>query len=255
MSKIISIHSFRRGTGKSNIAANLTTLFALEGRRVAVIDTDIQSPSLYLDFGLTDAQITFTLNDYLWGKCDLRQAVYDVTANLDVDPARKIKGRAYLVPASPDAKEIAQVLRGGYDPNLPQAGFQKLMQDLALNVLLVDTHAGISEATLAVVALSDVLSIILRPDLQDYQGTSLTVELARRLEVPRVLLIVNEVSSLFKAAQVKSQIEAACGCEVAAMLPHSNEMLALAGTRLFVLNYPTHPLTLALKQLAVQLVA
>lgn len=253
MSKIISLHSFRRGTGKSNIAANITTLFALEGRRVGVIDTDIQAPSLHLDFGLTDAQITFTLNDYLWGKCDLRQAAYDVTANLEGEG--KIKGQVYLVPASPDAKEIAQILRGGYDPNLPQAGFQKLMQDLALNILLVDTHAGISEATLAVVALSDVLAIVLRPDLQDYQGTSLTVELARRLDVPRVLLIVNEVSSAFKAAQVKSQIEAACGCEVAATLPHSNEMLALAGTRLFVLNYPTHPLTLALKQLAAQLVA
>lgn len=255
MSKIISIHSFRRGTGKSNIAANLTTLFALEGQRVGVIDTDIQSPSLHLDFGLAEAQVTYTLNDYLWGKCDLRQAAYDVTSNLEVDPDLKIKGQAYLVPASPDAKEIAHVLRGGYDPNLPQAGFQKLVNDLTLDVLLIDTHAGISEATLAVVALSDVLAIVLRPDLQDYEGTSLTVELARRLEVPRVLLIVNEVSRVFKATQVKAQIEAACGCEVAAMLPHSNEMLALAGTRLFVLNYPDHPLTLALKQLAAQLVA
>jgi len=255
MSKIISLHSFRRGTGKSTIAANLAALFALEGGHVGVIDTDLQSPSLHLDFGLADAQITFTLNDYLWGKCDLRQAAYDVTANLEVDPERKITGRAYLVPASPDAKEIARILRGGYDPNLPQAGFQKLMQDLALNVLLVDTHAGISEATLAVVALSDVLAIVLRPDLQDYQGTSLTVALARRLGVPRVLLVVNEVASVFKTAQVKSQVEVVCGCEVAAMLPHSNEMLALAGTRLFVLNYPTHPLTLALRRLVAQLVA
>src|SRR5262245_47410447 len=142
MSKIISIHSFRRGTGKSNIAANLMTLFALEGQRVGVIDTDLQAPSLHMDFGLTDAQVTFTLNDYLWGKCDLRQAAYEVTANLNVDG--KLKGQAYLVPASPDPKEIAQILRGGYDSNLPQAGFQKLIQDLALNILLVDTHAGIS---------------------------------------------------------------------------------------------------------------
>src|SRR5687767_9492458 len=147
MSKIISVHSFRRGTGKSNIAANLTTLFAWEGQRVGVIDTDIQSPSLHLVFGLADAQVTCTLNDYLWGKCDLRQAAYDVTSNLEAGPDGEIKGRAYLVPASPDAKAIAQVLRGGYDPNLPQAGFQPLVKDLNLDVLLIDTHAGISEAT------------------------------------------------------------------------------------------------------------
>lgn len=253
MSKIISIHSFRRGTGKSNIAANLTTLFALEGWRVGVIDTDIQSPSLHLDFALAEAQVTCTLNGYLWGQCDLRQAAYDVTPNLGLDET--LPGRAYLVPASTEPKEIARVLRGGYDSSLPQAGFQKLVKDLNLDILLIDTHAGISEATLAVIALSDVLAIVLRPDLQDYEGTSLTVELARRLEVPRVLLIVNEVARVFQAAEVKSQIEAACGCEVAAMLPHSNEMLALAGTRLFALNYPTDPLTLALKQLAAQLVA
>ena len=219
---------------------------------MGVIDTDLQAPSQHLLFGLAESQITHTLNDYLWGKCDLRQAAYDVTPNLD--SYGKIKGHAYLVPASVEAKEIANALRGGYDPSLPQAGFRKLMQDLNLEVLLVDTHAGISEATLASIALSDVLAIVLRPDLQDYQGTGLTVELGRRLEVPRVLLIVNEVSRAFKAAQVKSQIETACGCEVTAMLPHSNEMLALAGTRLFALNNPTHPLTLALKQLADQLV-
>ena len=39
MSRIISIHSFRGGTGKSNITANIAPLLAAEGRRVGVIDT------------------------------------------------------------------------------------------------------------------------------------------------------------------------------------------------------------------------
>ncbi len=42
MSHIISVHSFRGGTGKSNTTANLSSLLALEGHRVGVIDTDIQ---------------------------------------------------------------------------------------------------------------------------------------------------------------------------------------------------------------------
>ena len=48
MSKIISIHSFRGGTGKSNTTANLAGLLAAEGRRVGVIDTDIQSPGIHV---------------------------------------------------------------------------------------------------------------------------------------------------------------------------------------------------------------
>src|ERR1041384_4806914 len=125
MSKIISLHSFRRGTGKSNIVANLAALVAQAGRRVGGIDTDLQAPSQHLLFGLAESQITHTLNDYLWGKCDLHQTAYDVTPNLD--SYGKIKGHAYLVPASVEAKEIANALRGGYDPSLPQAGFRKLM--------------------------------------------------------------------------------------------------------------------------------
>ena len=48
MSKIISIHSFRGGTGKSNTCANVTTLLAAQGMRVGVVDTDIQSPGIHV---------------------------------------------------------------------------------------------------------------------------------------------------------------------------------------------------------------
>ena len=48
MAKIISIHSFRGGTGKSNTTANLSALMAMEGLRVGVIDTDIQSPGIHV---------------------------------------------------------------------------------------------------------------------------------------------------------------------------------------------------------------
>lgn len=47
MPKVISIHSYRGGTGKSNFSANLATSVALKGYRVAVVDTDIQSPGIH----------------------------------------------------------------------------------------------------------------------------------------------------------------------------------------------------------------
>jgi MinD-like ATPase involved in chromosome partitioning or flagellar assembly len=43
MTKIVSVHSFRGGTGKSNTTANLAALAAGQGRRVGVVDTDIAS--------------------------------------------------------------------------------------------------------------------------------------------------------------------------------------------------------------------
>ena len=50
MTKIISVHSYRGGTGKSNLVANLATNLALQGKRVASIDIDIQSPGIHILF-------------------------------------------------------------------------------------------------------------------------------------------------------------------------------------------------------------
>ena len=79
---IVSVHSYRGGTGKSNTVANLATLLAAEGKRVGVIDTDIQSPGIHILFGLEQREISHSLNDYLWGACQIKEAAYDVTARL-----------------------------------------------------------------------------------------------------------------------------------------------------------------------------
>ena len=77
MGKTISIHSFRGGTGKSNITANLSTYCAMQGARVGVIDTDIQSPGVHVIFGLGNKKLKHTLNDFLFGKCDIEKVAVD----------------------------------------------------------------------------------------------------------------------------------------------------------------------------------
>jgi MinD-like ATPase involved in chromosome partitioning or flagellar assembly len=62
MPKVISIHSYRGGTGKPNFTANLATLVALQGYRVGVVDTDIPSPEIHNIFGLEPENVTKTLN-------------------------------------------------------------------------------------------------------------------------------------------------------------------------------------------------
>src|SRR5512139_3428781 len=111
MSKIVSVHSFRGGTGKSNTTANLATLLASRGKRVGVVDTDIASPGIHVLFGLEEEQMVHSLNDYLWGKCEIQETAHDVTPNLGSD----VSGRVFLVPSSIKAGEIARVLREGYD--------------------------------------------------------------------------------------------------------------------------------------------
>ncbi len=249
MSKIISVHSFRGGTGKSNTTANLATLLALEGRRVGVVDTDIQSPGIHVLFNLDESEMDHSLNDYLWGKCSIKDCAYDVTGRVGAD----VKGQIYLIPSSIKASEIARILREGYDVGLLNDGFQNLVEGLKLDMLVIDTHPGLNEETLLSIAISDVLVIIMRPDQQDYQGTSVTVEVARKLDVPKMLMVVNKVPQVLDPDDVKARVEQTYNCHVAAVLPHSDEMMTLASSGIFSLRYPDHAVTRGLKDVVAQI--
>ncbi|MBL7177697.1 MAG: MinD/ParA family protein [Desulfobacteraceae bacterium] len=245
MSRIISIHSFRGGTGKSNTTANMAALLAMDGLRVGVVDTDIQSPGIHVLFGLDTREIQYSLNDYLWGKCEIDKAAYDVNPNLEI----ALPGKIFLIPSSIRAGDIARVLQYGYDVNLLREGFYKLIKELELDVLMVDTHPGLNEETLLSIAISDVLVVILRPDQQDYQGTGVTIEVSRELEVPQMFLVVNKVPAMFDPAEIRIKVGETYNCEVAGILPHSDEMMSLASAGIFVLRYPDHPITRELHQI------
>jgi septum site-determining protein MinD len=239
MAKIISIHSFRGGTGKSNTTANLAAHLAAAGQRVGVIDTDIQSPGIHVIFSLDPSEVEHALNDFLWGRFQIERAAYDVTSRL----GRRVDGKVFLIPSSLRTGEITRVLRDGYDVSLLHDGVQALVRELKLDTLLIDTHPGLNEETLLSIAVSDVLVIILRPDHQDYQGTGVTVEVARSLEVPKILLVVNKTPLQFEASEVKRRVEETYDCEVAAVVPHSDDLMTLASAGVFSMRFPQAPLT------------
>ena len=251
MSRIIAIHSFRGGTGKSNTTANIAALLAAEGRRIGVVDTDIQSPGIHILFGVDQETLSHSLNDYLWGTCSIEQAAHDVTPNLGAS----IEGRVFLIPSSIKPTDIARVMHEGYDVGLLNEGFRDLIGDLALDALLIDTHPGLNEETLLSIAMSSTLVIIMRPDQQDYEGTSVTISVARKLRVPHMMLVVNRTPTVFDFAEVKERVEKIYECEVAAVLPHSDELMVLSSAGIFALRYPDHPVTGLYRQVATRLMA
>ena len=242
MSSIISIHSFRGGTGKSNLTANLAVAVASYGHRVGIVDTDIQSPGIHVLFGLDEDTFTYSLNDYLWERCSIEKTAYEVTQNLKTayGELANIAGSVYLVPSSIKAGEIAKILREGFDVGLLNDGFQSLIAQLNLDYLFIDTHPGLNEETLLSIAISDAAVIILRPDRQDFLGTAVTLEVAQRLDVPNLMLLVNKTPQSFEAAAVIQQVETRYGVAVAGLFQENEEMLQLASGGVFWLHHPEH---------------
>jgi MinD-like ATPase involved in chromosome partitioning or flagellar assembly len=249
MSKIISVHSFRGGTGKSNTTANIAALLAMDGARVGVVDTDIASPGIHVLFNLDESEMVHSLNDYLWGKCDIEEAAHDVTGHV----GGEIKGQIFLIPSSIKPGEIARILREGYDVGLLNDGFRDVVDRLKLDYLLIDTHPGLNEETLLSIAISNALVIILRPDSQDYQGTAVTVDVAKKLDVPKMLMLVNKVPLQFDVDDVRIRVEQTYDATVGAVLPHSDEMMTLASSGIFSVRFPDHPVTQGLRNLVNQL--
>jgi MinD-like ATPase involved in chromosome partitioning or flagellar assembly len=237
MTHIISTHSYRGGTGKSNTTANVAVTLALRGKRVAIVDTDIQSPGIHVLFQVDPQQLKHTLNDYLWGRCRVEETAVDVS-HAYADQQSVAGGAVLLIPSSIRAGEIARILKEGYEVSMLNDGFRDLGERLALDYLLIDTHPGVNEETLLSIAISDTLVLILRPDHQDYQGTAVTLELARRLEVPQLLLVVNKVLPSFDFRQLADRIASTYRSPVAAVLPLSEDMIRLGSGGLYSIIEP-----------------
>lgn len=241
MSKIVSIHSFRGGTGKSNLTANLAAHAGLRGLRAGIVDTDIQSPGIHVLFGFDESRMNRTLNDYLWGRCSIEEAAYDVSSSLGNGGTASLgQGAVYLIPSSIRAGEIARVVREGYDVGMLNDGLHDAISHLKLDVLLIDTHPGLNEETLLSIAISDVLALVMRPDRQDFQGTAVTVDVARKLDVPKLMIVVNKVLPEYQFADVRHQVENIYNAPVAGVLPLSDDIVRMASADVFSLRDPDH---------------
>jgi MinD-like ATPase involved in chromosome partitioning or flagellar assembly len=95
--------------------------------------------------------------------------------------------------------------------------------------------------------------LVLRPDQQDFQGTAVTAEVARKLGVPKMLLVLNKVIPALDTPALRQQVERSYQLPVAALFPLSEEMLQLGSAGVFCLQYPHHPFTRELSNLAKQL--
>jgi MinD-like ATPase involved in chromosome partitioning or flagellar assembly len=251
MPKVVAIHSYRGGTGKSNFVANLATTIAAQGHRVGVVDTDVPSPGIHNLFCLEPEQMGKTLNNYLWGDTAITEAAYDVSANIGISEP----GKLYLVPSSINADDIARILKNGYDVKLMNDGFRTLVKTLNLDYLFIDTHPGLSKETFLSIAISHVLILILRPDKQDYQGTAVTVDVARQLKVRKMLLAVNKAHSKLNLEALRQKVEQTYNETVAGVFPLSEDLVQLASEGVFCVKYPDHTISQEFNNVAQKIMA
>ncbi|MDM8527776.1 MinD/ParA family protein [Anaerolineales bacterium HSG24] len=245
MTKIISVHSSRRGTGKSTLIANLATLLAQQGKKIAIIDTDFQAPTIHSIFKLNETQIQYWFNDYLNKKCTVQQISYPIITN------PKNGEQIYVIPAK-SGSNISNTLNQLYQSNRLGESIEDILATFELDIILIDLYSGLQEETIFTINISDNLLVVLRPDLRDYQGSSVIVEVARRLDVgPQLMLVLNEIPPQFELADVKTELMSKYDCKTVFALPHIEQFATLQAKDIFVKQYPNHHLTTLLTEIAI----
>ena len=82
----------------------------------------------------------------------------------------------------------------------------------------------------------------------------MTVDVARKLDVPKMLMIVNKTPQSFDFDDVRTRVEQTYNVKVVAVLPHADEMMTLASSGIFSLRYPDHPITKGLEAVVAEVV-
>ena len=78
MGKIIAVHSYKGGTGKTLLSINLAALYANRGKSVCLLDLDFRAPSLQAVFKVNSSE--YWMNDYLNGVCDIKRVLRDFSS-------------------------------------------------------------------------------------------------------------------------------------------------------------------------------
>ena len=83
------------------------------------------------------------------------------------------------------------------------------------------------------------------------------MDVAKKLDVPKMLIVVNKVPEQFLAhggdVKLRADVEQKYEATVGAVFPHSDHMMTLASSGIFSLKYPDDEMSKSLHKLVEQL--
>jgi MinD-like ATPase involved in chromosome partitioning or flagellar assembly len=220
----VAVHSYKGGTGKTLIAANIATLLAAKGKKTCLLDMDLRAPSLNSLFDNT--QPGYSFNDYLEGSCGAEQVLCACRGqgldkkNLSVcfaDPST----RAVVEMSSKGRKWEMQALS-----RLISFG-NTLFDKYFFDYLVIDTSPGLQYSAVNAIVAADVALVATTLETSDLKGTRVMLrDLYKRFK-KKAAVIINKVPyDLLQSQRLEKVKEAwgaygllfvegiACSCEI-----------------------------------------
>jgi septum site-determining protein MinD len=233
MARVIAVASGKGGVGKTTLTANLGVAMAKLGKRVLMIDTDMQMANLGLVLGMEGRPIT--LQDVLLGEASVRDAVYDAP------------GGSKFIPSGLSIEKFKRV---------DEEKIVDIVKDVSkdFDVILLDTAAGIGPDVLATLhAAEELLVCTMAESIAVADSFKVILVGERRLGMKIIGVTVDMVKGMKQEMQPK-EIQKTLQTDILAIVPEDPHMreCSLEGVPV-VIKYPTAPSAVAITNLAARL--
>ncbi len=183
--KFIAITSGKGGVGKSTITSNLALLLSISGLKVAVFDADIGLANLDIMFNVSAPK---NILHVLKGEATLDEVIVPIRKNL------------LLIPGE-SGEEIFRYTDGEMLPRLIEAA-DKLHD---IDIMLIDTGAGIGEQTQLFLRLADEVVVVTVPDPAAITDAYATIKVTARHRRD-MKVIMNQVHNDAEARKIFRRI-------------------------------------------------
>jgi len=255
MGKVIAFHSYKGGTGKTLISANLAVVLAKEGSDVCILDYDFRAPSQHLLFKQSP---NHWLDEFLLGKCSIADAIINLS---DRSPGEGRLMAGFANPAS-DTMRLMMAMDDRWETKSLHGTLQAkeaLIGDLRLDYVIFDTAPGMQLLSANALAVSDVNVVVTKTDEFDVEGTKELVRGVYKVLGRKVSMIANRV--LEKEAydetlreELRIRLEKRFGVPVIGVIPCYCDLQLHGGTMIHALTEQEHPFIDLIRSISKELV-
>lgn len=174
--KAIVVTSGKGGVGKTTTTANVGAALAMQGEKVAVVDTDVGLRNLDVVMGL-EGRVVYDLIDVFEGNCKLKQALIrdKRVENLYLIAASQTKDKSSL--SERRMQETVRLL-------LDEEGFDRV---------LIDSPAGIESGFQTAASAATGALVVVNPEVSSVRDADRIIGLLEAREVTEVRLIINRL--------------------------------------------------------------